>query len=150
MSNADTLIDMARTRAKEADAPYCGILLPAEAHALLQQREDTVLVDVRTRAERDWVGFVPDSVHVEWLRYPGGARNESFLDELRAAVPQAHAVMFLCRSGARSDAAARLAVDAGYPRAFNILNGFEGDRDAQGHRNTLGGWRHDGLPWQQG
>jgi rhodanese-related sulfurtransferase len=58
--------------------------------------------------------------------------------------------MFLCRSGVRSDAAARVAAAAGYAKAFNVVEGFEGDKDADGHRGTLGGWRKAGLPWVQG
>jgi len=58
--------------------------------------------------------------------------------------------MFLCRSGARSHQAAQAAMQAGYANAYNILEGFEGDKDANGHRNTVGGWRFAGLPWIQG
>ena len=57
--------------------------------------------------------------------------------------------MFICRSGARSHEAALAAQSAGYGSVFNVLEGFEGDRDASGHRNTVGGWRAAGLPWTQ-
>ena len=54
----------------------------------------------------------------------------------------------LCRSGVRSIAAARRATELGI-EAYNILEGFEGDKDAAGHRNVTGGWRKAGLPWAQ-
>jgi rhodanese-related sulfurtransferase len=88
---------------------------------------------------------------IEWTTYPSGARNPAFLEQLRAAAvdPQAP-VLFICRSGQRSDSAARAAAAAGYSMTFNVLEGFEGPKDAQGHRGTLGGWRKTGLPWVQG
>jgi len=58
--------------------------------------------------------------------------------------------MFICRSGHRSHRAAALATEAGYPDCYNVLEGFEGDRDARGQRGKVGGWRAAGLPWQQG
>ena len=36
----------------------------------------------------------------------------------------------------------------GYASAFNVLHGFEGDKNAQGQR-VVNGWRVDGLPWRQ-
>ena len=77
-------------------------------------------------------------------------RNPHFLAELNRQVEPGVPVLFLCRSGARSDGAARLATEAGYGDCYNILEGFEGDKDANGRRNTTGGWRHSGLPWHQG
>ena len=59
-------------------------------------------------------------------------------------------VMFMCRSGARSHGAAIAATQAGYPNSFNVLEGFEGDKDSNGHRSSVGGWRKAGLPWVQG
>ena len=131
--------------------PYAGALLPAEAHALMRQVPASKLVDVRTQAEWDYVGHVPESVLIEWNTYPGGQRNPVFLEQLQAQVEKSDApVMFLCRSGVRSHYAAQAATQAGYPNSYNILEGFEGDKDAQGHRSTLGGWRLAGLPWTQG
>jgi rhodanese-related sulfurtransferase len=107
------------------------------------------LVDVRTRAELDWVGRVPDAVEIEWNTYPEGERNPNFLVQLKHQVNSEALVMFLCRSGGRSNAAAKLAAESGYAEAYNILEGFEGDRDAHQQRNTVGGWRAAGLPWTQ-
>ena len=118
---------------------------------MLASVPDAVLVDVRTRAEWDYVGRVPGSILIEWNSYPTGTRNPRFLDELRAAVRKPEApLLFLCRSGQRSDSAARMATEAGYNKAFNVLEGFEGPKDQDGHRSTLGGWRKAGLPWIQG
>ena len=141
MSDSKLLIETARQRAQKANLPYSGALLRAEAGA--------VLVDVRSRAELDFVGRIPGSVEIEAKTYPGMKPNPDFVTQLRQAVPTTASVMFICRSGARSHDAALAAQAAGYSNVFNVLEGFEGDRDASGHRNTVGGWRAAGLPWTQ-
>jgi len=149
--SVEEILARAKQRSQAMKLPYAGALLPAEAHAVLQQVPGAKLVDVRTQAEWDYVGHIPDSVLVEWNTYPGGQRNPAFLRELEAQVAKTDApVMFLCRSGARSHHAAQAATRAGYPSSYNILEGFEGDKDENGHRNTVGGWRVAGLPWTQG
>ncbi len=150
MGNLSDILTLAQTRGRALERPYQGELTPREAHALLQLAPGARLVDVRTRAEWDWVGRVPGAVEIEWNQYPGGVRNPHFLAELKRQVDPQALVMFLCRSGVRSIAAASAATEAGYGDCYNILEGFEGDKDAQGHRNTVGGWRHAGLPWHQG
>ena len=127
---------------------YAGALLPAEAHALM--REGAKLVDVRTEAELQYVGSVPGSEAIEWNTYPEGTRNPNFIKQLEDAVGKETPVMFLCRSGVRSHHAAVAATQAGWKEAYNILEGFEGDKDGEGHRGKLGGWRKAGLPWIQG
>ena len=112
------------------------------------QAGDAVLIDVRTDAEREWVGFVPGAVALPWKIWPGMALNPAFADGVRGAVPAGKKAVFLCRSGVRSIAAAKCAADLGL-EAFNILEGFEGDPDTQAHRGNKGGWRHHGLPWRQ-
>ena len=146
---SDTL-NLARERAEALNRPYQGELTPQEAYTLLQLAPGAKLVDVRTRAEWDWVGRVPGAVEIEWMLYPGNEPNAHFLAQFKRQIDPEALVMFLCRSGARSNAAANLAVSAGYTNAYNILEGFEGDKDANGHRNKVGGWRHAGLPWIQG
>jgi len=147
----EAILARAKERGKAMRLPYAGALLPAEAHALLQQLPASKLVDVRTQAEWEYVGHIPDTVLIEWNTYPNGQRNPDFLNELQAQVAKSDApVMFLCRSGARSHHAAQAATQAGYPNSYNVLEGFEGDKDANGHRNTVGGWRIAGLPWIQG
>lgn len=108
-----------------------------------------VLVDVRSDAEREWVGHVPGAQAVVWKQWPGMRLNLEFDAQLRAAVPPGAKVLLLCRSGVRSVAAARRATELGM-EAYNILEGFEGDADANGQRNRRGGWRFHGLPWRQG
>jgi len=143
----DDIKNAARERGKKMGLDYAGALLPAEAHKLMQA--GAKLVDVRTKPELQYVGKVPGSVAVEWQTYPGNRENPEFLAELSTAVPKDQPVMFLCRSGARSHAAAEAATRAGWKEAYNILEGFEGDKDAEQHRNSVGGWRKAGLPWVQ-
>ena len=143
------ILARARERAQKMNLPYAGALLPAEAYALLQNLPNAMLVDVRTNAELEWVGKVPGSVALEWNTWPGGARNPNFISELGRLVDKDATVMFLCRSGGRSNATASAATQAGYGKAYNILEGFEGDKDAGGQRNKNGGWRAAGLPWTQ-
>jgi rhodanese-related sulfurtransferase len=149
MSEPDQILKAARARAREKDLPYEGALLPAEANSLLAQHPNARLVDVRSRAELDFVGRVPGAVEIEWKSYPGMKPNPDFVKQLKEKVPQDALVMFLCRSGGRSHDTAVAATQAGYSDAYNILEGFEGDRDPAGHRNTVGGWRARGLPWTQ-
>lgn len=126
---------------------YAGDVSPQLAHQWWQAGE-AVLVDVRTDAEREWVGFVPGATPVAWKQWPGMALNPDFDAALRAAVPEGKKVLLLCRSGVRSIAAAKRATELGLA-AYNILEGFEGDPDAQAHRGRKGGWRYHGLPWRQ-
>ncbi|PLZ02793.1 sulfurtransferase [Burkholderia sp. WAC0059] len=151
MSTLEQLYGEAEKRRNENQLPYAGAVLPAEAFELLQLDPQARLIDVRTRAELDWIGrpVVGDGqyAHVEWTRYPGGVPNPAFLDELRAAAPADAPVLFLCRSAARSKLAAVEAAKAGYARAFDLLEGFEGEKDSRGHRKTVSGWCFRGLPW---
>jgi rhodanese-related sulfurtransferase len=149
--SAAELVGVAEERGKAAGLPYAGALLPTEAYALLAANPQARLVDVRTRAEWEWVGRYPQSAFIEWNTWPGGGRNPNFLAQLREQLPDRDApVLFICRSGARSHGAAATAAQAGYKHAFNVLEGFEGDKDAAGHRSSVGGWRFAGLPWIQG
>jgi rhodanese-related sulfurtransferase len=150
MGKITEILKTAQQRAKDMKLPYEGALLPSEAHELMQNAPAAKLVDVRTKAEWDWVGRIPEAVEVEWLSYPGNQPNSYFLNQLEQQVDKESLVMFICRSGGRSHQAAAAATRAGYPDCYNVLEGFEGDRDAQGHRNNLGGWRAAGLPWVQG
>jgi rhodanese-related sulfurtransferase len=114
------------------------------------------LVDVRTDAEWTFVGL-PDlseagkqPVLLPWQLYPAMQVNGGFTEQLRqAGVGPEHRVYFLCRSGARSMAAAQAAQAAGYTDVFNVAGGFEGNPDADGHRGVTEGWKAEGLPWRQ-
>ena len=127
---------------------YAGDVTPQQAWQWVQAGE-AVLVDVRTDAERDWVGFVPGAVAVAWKQWPAMALNPDFDAQIRAAVPPGKKAVLLCRSGVRSVAAARRATELGIT-AYNILEGFEGEPDENGQRGRRGGWRFHGLPWRQG
>lgn len=134
---------------------YAGDLTPQQAWAALEENPKAVLVDCRTQAEWSFVG-VPDvsslgkkAALVEWITFPAGEENRAFIDHLRqVGVEDDSQVLFLCRSGARSIAAAEAATAAGITEAYNILDGFEGALDAEGHRGSVG-WRAVGLPWRQ-
>jgi rhodanese-related sulfurtransferase len=143
----DEIRRKAQERGQKMQLSYAGALLPAEAHALMQA--GAKLVDVRTRPELLYVGRVPGSVAIEWQTYPGNRPNPEFLAELAAVADRDETVMFICRSGGRSDSAAQAAMKAGYTDAYNVLEGFEGDKDAAQHRSSVGGWRKAGLPWIQ-
>jgi rhodanese-related sulfurtransferase len=144
------ILATANERAKEKNLPYQGELLPMEAYTLLQKAPGARLIDVRTRAEFEYVGRIPGSVEIEWQTYPGGHANKTFLAELKAQIDKESLVMFICRSGVRSHSAAEAAVSAGFTQAYNVLEGFQGDKDPERHRDTIGGWRVAGLPWYQG
>ncbi|TXT29761.1 MAG: rhodanese-like protein [Rhodocyclaceae bacterium] len=150
MGKLTEILSLAQARGKALGRAYQGELTPQEASDLLRLAPGAKIVDVRTRAEWDWVGRVAGAVEIEWNQYPGGVRNPNFVAELKRQVDPEALVMFLCRSGVRSIAAATAATEAGYNTCYNILEGFEGDKDANGHRNTIGGWRKAGLPWIQG
>ncbi|MFT3716128.1 MAG: rhodanese-like domain-containing protein [Gordonia sp. (in: high G+C Gram-positive bacteria)] len=134
---------------------YAGDVTPKQAWETLSDDPKAVLVDCRTRAEWNYVG-VPDvsslgkqTVFIEWIDFPNGALNPRFVDELRAAgVDDDSRVYFICRSGQRSIGAAEAATAAGVAEAYNVLDGFEGGLDADGHRGGTG-WRAENLPWRQ-
>ena len=138
-------------RQRGADQPYAGAVTPQEAFDLLQSSPDVKLVDVRTNAERDWVGRVAigqaQHLAVQWATYPGGAPNPDFGAQLEQIAGKDDVLLFLCRSGVRSRHAAKLATEHGYANCYDILEGFEGDKDAEGHRKQVGGWCKAGLPW---
>ena len=150
MENIDTILHSALERGRAEGLPYAGALKPEEAFALLGNSNNAQLVDVRTGAELHWVGRVPEAAHIEWNTWPAGTRNPEFEQSLAALATDKEApLLFLCRSGVRSHSAAALAAQMGYRNAFNILEGFEGDKNANGQRNTVNGWRAKGLPWLQ-
>jgi rhodanese-related sulfurtransferase len=135
---------------------YAGDVAPSDAWADLDRESGAQLVDVRTRPEWAFVG-VPDLSPVRkkvillpWQDYPTMQVNPNFIAELERAVPDKSApVYFLCRSGARSRAAAIAATEAGYQRCYNVSDGFEGALDGARHRGRAAGWKAAGLPWLQ-
>ena len=149
MGSITEILNKAKLRAEEMDLPYEGSLLPTEALTFLQENSDARLVDVRSKAEWSWVGRIPGAVEIEWLVFPSMQANPDFLEHLSLKVPKESPVMFICRSGVRSNQAAIAALESGYVNCFNVLEGFEGDKDSNGHRGVRGGWKAAGLPWVQ-
>ena len=143
----ETMSTDLRINVNDAVLGYAGDVTPSEAFAWWQSGE-AVLVDVRTDAEREWVGFVPGAMTVAWKQWPGMAVSPDFDERLKAAVPAGKKAVLLCRSGVRSIAAAKRATELGI-EAYNIREGFEGDPNGQAHRGDVGGWRFRGLPWRQ-
>lgn len=139
---------------------YAGDLESADAWAMLKADPKAQLVDVRTRAEWNFVGL-PDlsplgraTVCLEWQRFPDMSIDPDFVAKTaeqlnRLGADKNAPVLFLCRSGARSAAAAKAMTAAGYAHAYNILGGFEGDLDTERHRGNRNGWKASGLPWRQ-
>lgn len=127
---------------------YAGDISPQLAYQWVLSGE-AVLVDVRSDAEREWVGFVPGASPVAWKQWPGMGMNTGFDTGLAAVVVGHQKVVLLCRSGVRSIAAARHVTEKLGLAAYNILEGFEGDPNGQAHRGQQGGWRFHGLPWRQ-
>jgi rhodanese-related sulfurtransferase len=131
---------------------------PKEAFEMLEKDPATVILDVRSRVEFDYVGHPVGAVHVPWQEFPDWQADPDFVHNARLRLADARGtaspendltVLTICRSGGRSRAAAEALLDAGFRRVFNISEGFEGDRDAERHRGTRGGWRFHGLPWEQ-
>jgi rhodanese-related sulfurtransferase len=142
------ILDRARAVAADDHRGYAGNVTPREAFELVTAGVARV-VDVRTPEERKFVGYVPDSLHVAWMTGTAMLRNPRFVRELEGKTRKDEVLLFLCRSGQRSAAAAEAATRAQYRHAFNILDGFEGELDERKRRGSTSGWRFAGLPWVQ-
>lgn len=148
-----------RSTGTASGASYAGELNLRETWDLLAKEPAAQLIDVRTEAEWNFVG-IPDlgslrrqAVLCEWQRFPP-APNPTFVREAATALAgtgyiKGAPLLFLCRSGARSRAAAIAMTAEGYGPCFNISDGFEGALDAHRHRGKAGGWKAEGLPWIQ-
>jgi len=152
MKNQSEVLAVAQKRAVEKNLPYAGALTPKEAFEVLQANSDAILVDVRTKAELELVGRIPGALNVEWAFYPGMVANEHFAEQLTAELDKLKAgkdsvLIFLCRTGGRSNNAAVVASSLGYTQAYNTLEGFEGEANAGKQRTLINGWKHAGLPW---
>ncbi|MGX1097448.1 rhodanese-like domain-containing protein [Amorphus sp. MBR-141] len=143
-----------------SDQAYAGDISSADAWKVLSEDDTAVLVDVRTRAEWTFVGVADlraagkEPALVEWQQFPGMDVNPGFVDRVAEALRERNAgadspVFFLCRSGARSRAAAIAMTASGLRAAYNISDGFEGPPDADHHRGGVAGWKAAGLPWVQ-
>lgn len=141
-------LQVLQAQAKAEGLPYAGGVSPQLAWELFS-RDEAQLVDVRTGEERKFVGHVPGSLHVAWATGTALTRNPRFARELESKVKKDSVVLLLCRSGKRSALAAEVAAKAGFFQVFNVLEGFEGELDANQHRGGGDGWRFHGLPWVQ-
>lgn len=138
---------------------YAGDVNPREAFEALTRDGKAQLIDVRTQAEWNFVGIADlgpvnrQSILSQWQLFPAGS-NPAFVEQTEAALAasgyvKGTALYFLCRSGARSRAAAIAMTAAGHGPCFNIIDGFEGALNSERHRGTTGGWKAAGLPWIQ-
>jgi rhodanese-related sulfurtransferase len=131
---------------------YSGDLKPKEAYERLKANPEAVLIDVRTAPEWAYVGVpvVERLLRVSWQNYPSMTVNPDFVATVgKTIMSKDTEILCICRSGARSAAAASALTAAGYRKCWNVAEGFEGDRDADGHRGATGGWKAAGLPWVQ-
>ena len=135
---------------------YAGDISAKQAWEKLSEDPDAVLIDVRTEAEYTWVGnpnlsdLGKDPLRIPWQMCPGMGFNLEFVNQVSSSgVDKDAPLLFICRSGVRSAHAAEAMTAAGFRECYNVAGGFEGDRDTDGHRGNVGGWKADGLPWQQ-
>ncbi len=132
-------------------------LTPCEAYELLQQVPSALLVDIRSNMEFLFVGHPKGAMHVPWIDEPDWCVNPDFEKEIRQLMlggiceqgENSPPIILICRSGKRTIDAGHVLIDAGFHNVCHISEGFEGERDAEYHRSTTGGWRYHGLPWEQ-
>ena len=133
-------------------------ITPLQAWEILQADRSSTLLDVRSTIEFEYVGHPLDALHIPWKEAPDWQVLADFVDKVRTALQKklgftrpdkALPILAICRSGVRSLSAAELLEREGFRQLYNVIEGFEGDRDNNNHRNTINGWRFHGLPWQQ-
>ena len=132
-------------------------LTPNEAFDILQQVPSALLIDIRSNMEFLFVGHPAGALHVPWIDEPDWEVNPDFVKEVRQLMlggvcdqgESTPPIILICRSGKRSVDAGNVLLDAGFHNVCHIDEGFEGERDTEHQRSTLGGWRFRGLPWQQ-
>jgi rhodanese-related sulfurtransferase len=142
------ILERSRSAAADEHRGYAGNVTPHEALELVNAGLAR-LIDVRTPEERKFVGYVPQSLHVAWMTGTALLRNPRFVRELEGKTRKEEVLLFICRSGQRSAAAAEAASRAQFRNAFNVVEGFEGELDEFKHRGEKAGWRFHGLPWIQ-
>ena len=143
-SEAEAILARASERARQMGLGYAGAVTPREAHELREDGE-ALIVDVRTPPEWRFVGHVPDAPLIEWPRDGERSALQGFVNAIRERFDPSERLLLICRSGVRSHYAAELLARVGYPNAYNVLEGFEGERGAGAN-----GWRAAGLPWKKG
>ena len=129
-----------------------------EAYSILQKSENAVLIDVRSTMEYEYVGRPVNAIHVPIKEPPGWEIRVDFINNIKSELTKKFPniqnlseihILLLCRSGKRSEQAALILESEGYKNTINITDGFEGDKDANGHRSVINGWRFNKLPWEQ-
>jgi rhodanese-related sulfurtransferase len=151
METLTKILQKAKECAQANNLPYAGVLTPQEAYAVLQLAQSAKLVDVRSRAELELVGRVPDAAHIEWAFYPGMVANQDFPAQLEMQLDKESIVIFMCRTGGRSHNAATLAAQLGFTEAYNMLEGFEGEATPDTkQRCKINGWKVADLRWTNG
>ena len=124
-------------------------LKPLEASEFLHGNPNAVLIDCRSEMEYLFVGHPIGALHVAWNDGPDWDINPHFVGQVKKVASMNRPVVLICRSGQRSIAAGVALESAGFQEVYNVLGGFEGPLDDNHHRGTLGGWRKEGLPWEQ-
>lgn len=133
-------------------------LKPREAWQLIQDIPKALLIDVRSHMEFLFIGHPSGALNIPWIDEPDWKVNPHFVRDVRQLLlgglarengGQNVPVLLICRSGKRSREAGELLLQNGFTDVYNIADGFEGELDDHHHRSTLGGWRHEGLPWEQ-
>ena len=129
-----------------------------QAWALLQDDPRAVLIDVRSNMEFLFVGHPVGAIHVPWIDEPDWVINPHFVTDVRKVLLGGVScgsengcapVVLICRSGKRSKEAGECLIRNGIREVYHVLDGFEGELDEHHHRSSLGGWRFEGLPWEQ-
>ena len=135
---------------------YAGDMTSIEAWKILKNNKSSLLIDVRSEAEWTYVGVTDlrdinkKAATIEWKSFPNMTINPNFVNEVRKICPSPEIIIFsLCRSGQRSIATSRALTEAGFENCYNVLEGFEGDKDNNEQRGQSGGWKFYGLPWKQ-
>jgi len=132
-------------------------LSPREAYDILQSIPSALLIDIRSNMEFLFVGHPTGALHVPWIDEPDWEVNPDFVKEVRQLMlggvcdqgESTPPIILICRSGKRSVDAGNVLLEAGFHNVCHVDEGFEGDRDNDHHRSSVGGWRFRGLPWQQ-
>ena len=124
-------------------------LTPKEAYDFLKSNPEAVFIDVRSEIEHMFVGHPHGSLLIPWVDGPDWEINPDFVSHVKKAASVNRPVVLICRSGRRSVDAGKILEEAGLTEVYNVLHGFEGDLDDHHHRNSINGWRNEGLPWSQ-
>jgi len=125
---------------------------PKEAYTFLQQNPSALFIDCRSEMEYLFVGHPVGALHVAWNDGPDWDVNPHFVGQVKKLAGTNHAmrpIVLICRSGNRSQEAGAALEGAGFARVYNVVNGFEGEMNERHQRNSIAGWRFDGLPWEQ-